>query len=533
VSSDMGIMRLMQLVSTIALVTVVGLATGASGQTPAATPEDCTVLIRTSNALRAARGSGFIVGDGSWVVTASHVVSVDLGKGRRESDRTVLVYVPWTGRPYEAKVVALDGVADIALLRLPQSGFPALPVEGLDLKEATAAVTALQNRALRLYGFPLTWGEDTVAALAKPEHNESRLKEIAKRGETSLCVLNACPDVQPGWSGGPIVSEKGTVVAVFHSLYRPKDAGKTGFPSGSVCGYLGDLLKQAGATDLSPFSRPPLPTVNRPKDAGERLAHELRSLSWASGANLKKAEEEQRAILKAEATDVLARVELGKLLLAQKRYEEALKELEEAAKAAPKSLSALLYLGRARHFNFNPKGAEEALRAAMQASPGEVEPQLALADVFEDNQKSAEAEAVLRAAMAGAPTNPAVIHRLGSLLMANKKTEEGLKLLAQASELAAYDPSLSTIALAHARALDQNRKLREAETAYRQVIKLDPGNALAYFFLSSLYMRTGRYDDAQIQLNVALRLPELSDSLLEAFRALQVQINERGVGADK
>jgi tetratricopeptide (TPR) repeat protein len=497
-------------------------------------PELSTVLIRTSNTLRAARGSGFHIGDGSWVVTASHVVAVDLGKGRRAWDRTVLVYAPWTGRPYEARVVAVDGVADIAVLRLPQAGFPALPVEGLDLKDAAAGLAALKDRPLRLFGFPLTYGEDTVAALAKPAHNASRLREIATREATSLCVLQACPDVQPGWSGGPIVGENGGVVAVFHSLYKPRDEKGKGFPSGSLSGYLGDLLRQAGAGDLAAFSRPPAPSLARPASAGERLAHELRSLSWAAGGNLRRAEEEQRAILKAETQDVPARVELGRILLVQKRYEEALKVLEEAGKLAPQGYSAQLFLARARHFNYDPKGALAALKAAAAASPGEIEPLLAEADVYEDNQRYDEAETVLRTAAQQAAANPAVLHRLGTLLMSRKKTEEGLKLLAQASELAVFDPGLSTVALAYARALDQGRKTREAESAYRQVLRVDPENALAYYYLAHFYLRQNRAEDAQVQLNLGLRIRDLSDSLLEAFRALQVQVNEKaGAGQAK
>ena len=54
------------------------------------------------------RGSGFVVGDGSWVVTAGHVVSVALGRGRRLADRTAWVYSPWTGGPVEAQVEAVS-----------------------------------------------------------------------------------------------------------------------------------------------------------------------------------------------------------------------------------------------------------------------------------------------------------------------------------------------------------------------------------------------------------------------------------------
>src|SRR5947208_9559936 len=118
------------------LLLIVGACCLPSAGAEGVSPEDAVVLIRTANSLLSSRGSGFVVGDGSWVVTASHVVSVDLGKGRRGYDRTALVYDPWTGRPYEARVAAFDPVADIAVLHLPQAGFPALPVEGLDVREA-------------------------------------------------------------------------------------------------------------------------------------------------------------------------------------------------------------------------------------------------------------------------------------------------------------------------------------------------------------------------------------------------------------
>jgi tetratricopeptide (TPR) repeat protein len=500
----------------------------ARAQAPTASPEEAVVLIRTMNSLRSARGSGFLIGDGSWVVTASHVVSVDLGKGRRASDQTALVYTPWTGRPYEARVVAIDGVADIALLRMPQAGFPALPVQGLTVTDALAAKDLLQNRALRLYGFPLSYGEATVAALAKPEHNDSRLQEITKRGETNLCVVGECPDVQPGWSGGPMVDvERGAVIGVFHSLYRPEAGGEKGYPAGSIAGYLGDLLKKAGAPDLSAFSRVSTPTVPRAKEALELMAHEMRSLSWSAGGEWRRAEEEQREILKVAPQDVPARVELGRLLLLQKKDAEALKVLQEAVKLAPGSMLAHLQLGRALHVNYDPDGAVAALRKAMEASPGEVEPQLALAKVYEDNRKPAEAEKALRAAMEKAAEHPGVFQRLGELLLENGKQEEGLKLLAQASEMSQVDRELSHVVIANARALDSARKLREAEGAYRHVLRLDPGNPLGYYYLGWLMLRTKRFDDAQALVNRAFELPRLTDDMVQAFRQLQARINER------
>jgi tetratricopeptide (TPR) repeat protein len=493
------------------------------------------VLVRTSNTLRSSRGSGFLVGDGGWVVTASHVVSVDLGKGRRASDQTVLVYSPWTGRPYEAKVAAVDGVADVALIRMPQAGLPALPLETVDTIDPNVALAALKDRPLRLYGFPLTYGEATVAALARPEHNDSKLREITRRGETNLCVLDPCPDAQPGWSGGPMVSvDRGSVVAVFHSLYRKDDADK-GVPAGSLSGYLAPLLKQAGLPDLKALSTVKAPTQERGAKARELMATEIRSLAWTSAGNWKKAEEEQREILTLAPNDVPARVELGRVLFAQQRYADAVRELRAAVKLAPGSMQAHLLLGRALHQDYDPKGAIAELQAALTASPGEVEPQLVLAQVYEDNQRLAQAEETLRKAMVGAPDHPVVVYRLGSLLSRTAagqkpREEEGLKLLAQASEMCSADPVLSFIPVAYGRSLEVIRRWKEAESAYRQALKVDPENAAAHYYMALLFYRQNRIEDAQIQLNAGILIKSISDDMLEAFRALQVKINEKGGG---
>ncbi len=508
----------------------------AQAPAPAHTPEDAIVLIRTVNSLRTARGSGFLIGDGSWAVTASHVVSVDLGKGKRLADRTALVYSPWTGRPYEAKVAAIDGVADIALLRLPQAGLPALPVEGLQVKEAVAAKEALENRPLRLFGFPLTYGEATVASLARPQHNDSQLFEITRRGETSLAALRACPDVQPGWSGGPIVSlDKGNVVAVFHSLYRPSP-DKEGYPAGSVTGYLGNLLKQAGVPDPAVFAKVPAPALPRDPKGAERMAHEMRSMSWSAAGDWKRAAEEQREILKLFPEDGPARTELGRLLLAGKEYEESLKLLEGAVQRMPQSVFAALYAARAYHLNYDARAALRILEASLKNTPEEIEPYLVLAEIHESSQKGAEAEAILRSALTRSPEHPIVLLRLGQLLLRQpggtkaeieKRESEGLALLKQASQLAGSDPSLSDVLLGYARALETNRKFREAESVYRSLLRLDPESPLGYYYLAYLFLRLNRVEEAQLQLNAGIRLPNLPDATVEAFRALQVQINGR------
>jgi len=182
--------------------------------------------------------------------------------------------------------------------------------------------------------------------------------------------------VQPGWSGGPLIGmDKGTVVAVFHSLYQPKGSME-GFSRRQPHRLPGRPAEAVRVSDLSALAHPSSPTLPRPPNAAESMARELRAMSWAAVGNWRRAEEEQRETVKLLPEDGLAHVELGRLLLEQQKYEAAEKELQTAVKLAPKSMTANLFLGRALHLNYSPKGALAALKAAIEASPGEVEPQL-------------------------------------------------------------------------------------------------------------------------------------------------------------
>jgi Flp pilus assembly protein TadD len=191
-----------------------------------------------------------------------------------------------------------------------------------------------------------------------------------------------------------------------------------------------------------------------------------------------------------------------------------------------------MYLGRALHLNYDPVGAQAALKAAQDASPGEVEPQLALAEVLEENQKMAEAEAILRTAHEKAPDHPVITYRLAKLLLATGRAPEGTTMMEAAFNDARYDPGLGFVGLGYGRLLESTRKSKEAESVYRQVQRVDPNNALAYYYLAGFYMRQRRVQDAQINLNRGLEIPNLPAATVEAFRSLQAQLAERAAGEE-
>src|SRR5205085_10311404 len=94
--------------------------------------EVAVVSVFVSPRLSNGRGTGFAVGDGSWVVTCYHVVSLHVGEEKELPVEHVLVLSPWSGESVRARVIATDPKADLALLKLERGRLPTIPVASAD-----------------------------------------------------------------------------------------------------------------------------------------------------------------------------------------------------------------------------------------------------------------------------------------------------------------------------------------------------------------------------------------------------------------
>jgi serine protease Do len=136
-------------------------------------------------------GSGFRLHGTGLVATAAHVVSALRGPA----------LVVWNGRHWPARVVRVDGVADLALLEVDA----AAPMPGLVLSSARDAAPGDWVLVLGCpFGTLPTATMGIVSALPgavlRPEALRQRMQ------------LNAA--VNPGNSGGPVIGLDGKVIAV-------------------------------------------------------------------------------------------------------------------------------------------------------------------------------------------------------------------------------------------------------------------------------------------------------------------------------
>ncbi|WP_432561472.1 MarP family serine protease [Kineococcus sp. SYSU DK003] len=146
---------------------------------------------------RGLEGSGFVVaqaGSAARVVTNAHVVA-----GVEEP----LVQPGGRGPQYSATVVAYDSARDLAVLDVPGLDAAALPRAG-ELTRGEPAVVA---------GFPLDGPYDLEPARVR-EVLLAQGRDIYDTVDVVREVYSVYAQVQPGNSGGPLLSEDGEVVGV-------------------------------------------------------------------------------------------------------------------------------------------------------------------------------------------------------------------------------------------------------------------------------------------------------------------------------
>lgn len=156
-----------------------------------------TSIVRVSgNAERCSRrldGTGFVVSD-EHVLTNAHVVA---GVSRPE------VQVGGNGRSYVSRVVVYDSDRDLAVLYVPD-----LPAEPLALDR-----TGERGAQAVVAGFP-GGGPYRLEAARIRDTIDARGPDIYQRKQVTREVFSLFADVEPGNSGGPLLTLQGDVYGV-------------------------------------------------------------------------------------------------------------------------------------------------------------------------------------------------------------------------------------------------------------------------------------------------------------------------------
>ena len=183
---------------------------------------------------------------------------------------------------------------------------------------------------------------------------------------------------------------------------------------------------------------------------------------------------------------------LGNLLKARQKLEEALEHYAEAARLKSDYTDALVQQGEMLMALERWSEAEKPLRKAFAQAPDHVGAVTAWADIQVYKKDYAGAERILRAALAKQPGNPFFSNNLGMLLTALMRYEEALPHLLGLVDTMRDRPE---VFLNIANTLVGAGRLGEAVNHYLKAISLNPRSNFAHENVNNVLWQMGRGAD--------------------------------------
>jgi tetratricopeptide (TPR) repeat protein len=238
-------------------------------------------------------------------------------------------------------------------------------------------------------------------------------------------------------------------------------------------------------------------------DPANAQAHTILGQRYAALHDLPNAIAEfQKAVQKDSHHYVEYYVVLGNLQMAAGQPSEAEATFKKAIEANPESAQAHVAMAQfylARHATV---GAESELQAACSVDAHAVLPRLLLGQYYVNLRKLKDAEGVFRQLKTIAPENPQAYRALGLFYQATGQQE---KAIAEFESLASSKPK-DTIVRSHLVEilLDLNRT-DDAEKLNGDILKSNPGDALALLSEGRLFVLAGKYQEATVSLQKAIK----------------------------
>ncbi|MCG6860140.1 MAG: trypsin-like peptidase domain-containing protein [Chromatiaceae bacterium] len=161
-------------------------------------------------------GSGVIIDPNGYIVTNAHVLSgadhaqVTLPATALSADREG--WSPGVGKNLTAQVVGIDAETDIALLRVPETGLPFLPL--------TLSPPIRQGQVVLAFGSPLGLEDSVSLGIVS-----SSARQFGP--EDMIAYIQTDAPINAGSSGGPLIDAAGRVVGI-NTLFLTESGASEG-----------------------------------------------------------------------------------------------------------------------------------------------------------------------------------------------------------------------------------------------------------------------------------------------------------------
>lgn len=223
-------------------------------------------------------------------------------------------------------------------------------------------------------------------------------------------------------------------------------------------------------------------------------------------------------LIKQDENDAEAYNLLGSAYMAKGMFEEGMRALNNATRINPKIADAHIKKGR-YYFSKGKFGEGEAeLITAVQAAPDKLANRLLLASTYVQSGKPQKAFDLLKAGLQGTKADAPLYDSMSTVLFLQKKRDEGLKYLNKAKEVdPTFAPAYQHLAAFHAVSGKYDLAIQE----YQSLLKQSPANLQAMLQLAALYEISGKDAEALAQYQKAKETKMVPAFLAEAHYHLK------------
>ncbi len=198
------------------------------------------VVLRTWRGYRnlkpiSSNGSGFIISEDGYILTNAHNIRDDLRPSFVTTDITVTVVIPG-GESFDASIVGIDTVTDIALLKIEGENFESCNLGDSDNVKVGQWAIALGNpkNLIRNAQYQPIASAGIISAINADFNIDSRSGRLLDSsgqilGNVKLLdnMIQTDASLNPGNSGGPLLDSNGDVIGI--NTFIKADSENLGF----------------------------------------------------------------------------------------------------------------------------------------------------------------------------------------------------------------------------------------------------------------------------------------------------------------
>lgn len=467
-------------ISVVLLVVASGFAASEPPVAPVP-PEAALVVVTCRTFTKAGAGNGFVIGDGTLVVTCNHVVMECSEQGGHRMETFAGVFSPYLGEACDARIVARDEGLDLAVLEVPWRGHPSL-----SLADANEILAARRARVIGLYTAVHRLG-DWEAGVPASEIFQTGTEERpvafigVRKAQVRMVALNGIGQLGHGWSGSPMLLP-GTSVAIGcfacigRVMVRPnvvRDEG-SGPAVSQVPGLLGEAIR-ARLAGPGPARR------ESPEDARTTCELALSAHDMVQRERYKSAPAFARAFVQRRPDSAFAHAMLAYASEHVGQVEAAREAYTRSLQLDPNNLHTQLLTAQFLGTQGDPNAALAILEPLWRSGRSHDVVGIALANLHSGRKEWARCQEILEEALQSHPQNAYLWQQMAACRMGMLGPQAALEPLARAVEL--Y-PECGPLRSGLAHLLESTGALDEAERHFRKLLEVEPENPVVYCWLA-------------------------------------------------